>query len=163
MKKKDALNILTAMKKSYMALGIPDPEAVEALELAINAVKAEPCEDAISRQAVLDLAKKGVLVSNDSYKSVSRFIYDLPSVNHVKINDIYPLTIIRDRYNDVYSGGKYLAFNLDADEIPTEIWGDDVECREFFYKVEQGRNDILIGKGHTIEEAVINLQEKMNE
>lgn len=84
MKKDDVLNILTAMKKSYMALGIPDPEAVEALEMAINAVKAEPCEDSISRQAVLDLAKKGVLVSNDSYKSVCRVINDLPSVNPVK-------------------------------------------------------------------------------
>jgi hypothetical protein len=45
MKKEDAIHILTAMKKSYLSLGIPDPEAVEALELAINAVKAEPCED----------------------------------------------------------------------------------------------------------------------
>lgn len=142
MKKDDVLNILTAMKKSYLSLGIPDPEAVEALEMAIKAVKAEPCEDeelvsvrqelldrgdevvsfrqlverfdeveeeykgapwnlkqiynnfniligekpcedAISRQAVLDLAKKGVLISNDSYKSVCRVINDLPSVNPV--------------------------------------------------------------------------------
>lgn len=143
MKKEDAIHILTAMKKSYLSLGIPDPEAVEALEMAINAVKAEPYEDAISRQAVLDLAKKGVLVSNDSYKSVSRFIYDLPSVNHVKINDIYPLTIIRDRYNDVYSGGKYLAFNLDADEIPTAIWGMMWSVGNFFIRLSRAETTFL--------------------
>jgi hypothetical protein len=41
----------------------------------------EPCGDAISRQAVLDLAKKGILVSNGNYKSVCKAIYELPSVN----------------------------------------------------------------------------------
>jgi DNA-directed RNA polymerase subunit RPC12/RpoP len=38
------------------------------------------CEDAISKQAVLDLAKKGVLVSNGNYESVCKAINDLPSV-----------------------------------------------------------------------------------
>ena len=37
--------------------------------------------DAISRQDVLDLAKKGVLVSNGNYKSVCKAINELPSVN----------------------------------------------------------------------------------
>lgn len=52
-------------------------------ELAIEALKVEPCEDAIRRQEVLDLAKKGVLISNDNYKCVCRAINDLPSVNPV--------------------------------------------------------------------------------
>ena len=42
--------------------------------------KIEPCKDAIRRQAVLDLAKKGVLVSNGNYKSVCKAINELPSV-----------------------------------------------------------------------------------
>lgn len=33
-------------------------------------------------------------------------------------DEIYPLTIISDRYTGAYSGGEYLAFNLDFDEIP---------------------------------------------
>lgn len=37
-------------------------------------------EDLISRQAVLDLAKKGILVSNGNYKSVCKAINELPSV-----------------------------------------------------------------------------------
>lgn len=45
MKKDDVLNILTAMKKSYLSLGIPDPEAVEALEMAIQAIQTDNSED----------------------------------------------------------------------------------------------------------------------
>lgn len=45
MKKDDVLNILTAMKKSYLSLGIPDPEAVEALDMAIKAIQADNSED----------------------------------------------------------------------------------------------------------------------
>jgi len=69
--------------------------------------------------------------------------------------DIYPLTIIRDRYNGVYSGGKYLAFNLDIDEIPPEVIGNDVEARNFFYYT-----NIIYGKGETIMDAVNDLIDK---
>ena len=41
----------------------------------------QPSEDAIRRQDVLDLAKKGVLVSNGNYESVCRAINELPPVN----------------------------------------------------------------------------------
>lgn len=40
----------------------------------------DPCGDVISRQGVLDLAKKGILVSNGNYGSVCKAINDLPSV-----------------------------------------------------------------------------------
>ena len=40
----------------------------------------EPCTDAVSREAVLDLAKKGILVSNGNYKNVCKAINELPSV-----------------------------------------------------------------------------------
>ena len=47
-----------------------------------NSIKTElkSCEDCISREAVLDLAKKGVLISNGNYESVCKAINDLPSV-----------------------------------------------------------------------------------
>lgn len=50
-----------------------------------------------------------------------------------KVYDIYPLTIICDRYSGTYSGGEYLAFNLDFDEIPQEVLGDDTTaiCYKF--------------------------------
>lgn len=40
----------------------------------------QPCEDCISREDVLDLAKKGVLISNGSYESVCKAINELPPV-----------------------------------------------------------------------------------
>lgn len=45
MTKEDAIHILTAMKKSYLSLGIPDPEAVGALEIAIKAIQADNNEE----------------------------------------------------------------------------------------------------------------------
>ena len=49
-----------------------------------NTATSVPCDGAISRQAVLDLAKKGVLVSNGNYKSVCKAINELPPVNPTK-------------------------------------------------------------------------------
>ena len=41
-------------------------------------------KEAIYRQDVLDLAKKGVLISNGSYKSVCKAINEIPPVNPTK-------------------------------------------------------------------------------
>ena len=65
---------------------------------------------------------------------------------------IYPLTIVADRYGGVYSNGAFTAWNLDTDEVPTEIASDDVTCMNFWYE-----NTIPCGKGATVEEAVGNL------
>ena len=40
--------------------------------------------DLIDRQAVLDLAKKGILVGNSNYKSVCNAINDLPSIEPIR-------------------------------------------------------------------------------
>ena len=76
-------------------------------------------------------------------------------MSKVNNKDIYPLTIIRDRYNGAYSKGKYLAFNLDYYDIPREIDGDDVECFDFWCFFEP--NKYIIGKGNTIKKALENL------
>ena len=76
-----------------------------------------------------------------------------------KYSDIYPLTIICDRYSGTYSGGAYLAFNLDFDEIPAEVNADDVSCAGFW--VEEADN-YKIGKGSCIDEALDNLVELLN-
>lgn len=65
---------------------------------------------------------------------------------------IYPLTIVADRYGGVYSRGTFTAWNLDTDEVPTEIASDDVTCMNFWYE-----NTIPCGKGATVDEAVGNL------
>lgn len=70
---------------------------------------------------------------------------------------IYPLTIISDRYLGTYSGGKYLAFNLDYDSIPIEINSGDVECGNFWIE----HRNLLYGKGETPALAYIDLINKL--
>lgn len=69
--------------------------------------------------------------------------------------EIYPLTIIRDRYNGTYSGGKYVAFNAQPCDIPDEVYGGDMDCSNFWEEV-----DIPYGIGETPEKAVLDLISK---
>ena len=84
-----------------------------------------------------------------------------------KYEDIYPLTIIPDRYNGAFSGGKWTAFNMYHYDIPDEVDDGDVECSNFWE--EQRRleknceNYFIIGIGNTIDEAMNDLLKKMNE
>lgn len=87
--------------------------------------------------------------------------------------DIYPLTVIRDRYNGTYSGASYLAFNLDSNFVPSEVHDSDVPCSYFWDLIDEGNfvegkvardyRDIVkyVGKGATIEDAVVDLYCKM--
>ena len=78
-----------------------------------------------------------------------------------KIEDIYPLTIVCDRYTGSYSGGKYLAFNMDAWQVSKlPIDDSDVECRDFWYS---DAKNYIVGKGDTINESVVDLFNKLRE
>lgn len=66
--------------------------------------------------------------------------------------EIYPFTVVMDRYGGAYSGGEFTAWNLDFYEIPPEIAGDDVTCYDFWQK-----NKIPVGKGNGLREAVLDL------
>lgn len=78
----------------------------------------------------------------------------------MKVKDIYPLTIIADRYEGVYSRGKYLAFNKHHWAIPDKIGGSDGDEMEFWGGPEH--NEYLIGKGNTPQQAVENLTQLLN-
>ena len=71
-------------------------------------------------------------------------------------DEIYPLTITADRYTGTYSGGQFIAWNLDADEVPEEIYYDDCGCHEFWRD-----NEIVYGKGRTVSEALADLYIKL--
>lgn len=73
-------------------------------------------------------------------------------VNSFVEDEIYPLTIVSDRYTGAYSGGQYTAWNLSATELPDAIDGDDVDCMSFWRN-----NTIPVGKGRTVGEALANL------
>lgn len=71
--------------------------------------------------------------------------------------EIYPLTIIFDRYGGTYSGAKFTAWNLEAEQIPTEINDDDCSCDGFWIT-----NDKIVGLGDTAEKAIKDLENKIN-
>ena len=73
-------------------------------------------------------------------------------MDNVFEKDIYPLTIVKDRYTGTYSGGEFTAWNLDADEVPAGIYSDDCGCHEFWLT-----NKIPVGKGQSIREAILDL------
>ena len=74
-----------------------------------------------------------------------------------EIKEIYPLTVILDRYNGVYSDAKYLAFNMYPDLIPYGVMGDDMDCSDFWGE----KHTFPIGKGNTAQEAIDNLYSLM--
>lgn len=79
------------------------------------------------------------------------------------MKEIYPLTIVLDRYNGTYSGGKYTAWNLDVDEVPASICYDDVACFEFWSRQRSTSvtNKYVVGKGETMQEAYNDLKAKL--
>lgn len=73
-----------------------------------------------------------------------------------KVNELWPLTIISDRYNGQYSGAKYTAWNVHSEYLPKEPDSGDYECQEFWEK-----NEWVVGKGNTPNEALTNLYSKL--
>lgn len=77
------------------------------------------------------------------------------------IDNLYPLTIVMDRYSGTYSGGEYTAWNMEPVYVPIEIYEGDVECADFF---QNKTNDekIIFGVGNTPNEAIDDLIVKLN-
>lgn len=68
--------------------------------------------------------------------------------------DIYPLTIIRDRY----CSPDYLAFNLEAWDVPRAINDDGLDYDDFWtYEA----SNYIIGKGESPQEALADLKAKL--
>lgn len=75
--------------------------------------------------------------------------------------DIYPLTLVRDRYNGVYSGGSWLAYNKHPWEVEDgDEFADDVSCMDFWEYPERNHNH-KIGVGYSKDEAISNLSNKL--
>ena len=76
----------------------------------------------------------------------------------LELYEIYPLTITKDRYGGVYSGGTVLA--VKSYSFPEEVFGDDTTCSEF-WTYDSRRN--IIGVGNTIHDAIVDLANKIDE
>ena len=99
------------------------------------------------------------LISSDKFirefaKMVkTKIIPSLP----IEYEDIYPLTIIKDRYGGVYSGGTWTAFNLRRDEIPEEVGASDAIDFNFDH------NKYPYGAGETPHMAIKDLAEQLKQ
>lgn len=76
-----------------------------------------------------------------------------------KIDNLYPLCIISDRYGGCYSGGNYTAWMTGIDYIPEGVFDDDVECSLTWNELKAKRNEhkIVFGVGNTPNEALRDL------
>lgn len=74
------------------------------------------------------------------------------------LKDIYPLTVVEDRYGGCYSKGIYLAFNLEAWDVPEDVNGSDVDCACFW---DDDAKEYAIGKGNTAQEAIDDFARKL--
>jgi hypothetical protein len=64
---------------------------------------------------------------------------------------LWPVAILQDRYNGVYSGGRWVAIPVAdmAEDFEETVWGDDFECVDWL-----ARSRDVIGVGDTPDEAL---------
>ena len=60
--------------------------------------------------------------------------------------NLYPVTIVTDKFEGEYSGARYLAFALEPQHIPKHINGSPQEAAQFWQQLEMRRH-LHIGKG----------------
>lgn len=77
--------------------------------------------------------------------------------NNQNIKEVFPLTIVFDRYGGIYSNGKYTSWNLYPHQVPKEINSNDITCMCFW-----DDNKIIVGIGNTPNEANNDLIFKLN-
>lgn len=75
----------------------------------------------------------------------------------IVIDHLWPVTIISDRYDGLYSGGKWLAFPTYPEVVgESDALGGDFECDEYFQKERP------VGKGDTPDAALADLAAVLN-
>lgn len=79
-------------------------------------------------------------------------------MKEVMEDEIYPLTIVADRYAGAYSGGDYIAWNLEPWLVPEGTEYDGADGLDFWEE-----NKIVCGKGRTVSEALVDLYCKLKE
>ena len=106
-------------------------------------------------------AAAGFQISEKFMKDVINNIVTISSglngLEDTIVGSIYPLTVVADRYNGMYSGGAFTAWNKYNDELPSGIFGDDTKCREFWAK----NDNTLCGRGDTVDSAIADLYCKL--
>lgn len=71
--------------------------------------------------------------------------------------DIYPLTVVADRYGGTYSKAKFTAWNMKPHDIPEAVFGEDGSCAIYW-----ASNCNPVGRGNTAQEAIDDLERVLN-
>jgi hypothetical protein len=84
------------------------------------------------------------------------------------MKEIYPVTIISDRYGGTYSGSAWLAFNRDPEDVPEDVSADDVTCAMFWehqrsMEILDRKHAMPIGRGNGPDEALQDLYRRIPE
>ena len=143
MTREDAINLMKVIV--HMLEEKYDTDRVEdAVDMAINALEQEPCEDAISRQAVLDAIMANNIWENEYNLTSSRIkkaVENLPSVNPqepfkpmVEI-DLY--SVIKQKYieRDVLDKIRAEIFNACSDNYHMPVY--KLSCDEIFEIIDK--------------------------
>lgn len=117
-------------------------------------------DDVCSFDAMMEMCEPTNNLSYEEWFDIHQAMYKPTSSRDFEPYsiEIYPLTVVMDRYDGTYSGAVYTAWNLDFWNIPAAIDGADYECRAFW---ASDSKNYLIGKGDTIMDAVKDLREKI--
>lgn len=110
------------------------------MEIMIN--KNEVC--VVNDEEVSTYQNKGyeTLITDIGFRNHPEYVnWDV--FNH--IDTIYTLTIKRDRYSGVYSGGVYTAWPCGEAYIPDEVFMDDVSCAHEWGIIKSERQHVGVG------------------
>lgn len=94
----DRQEVLDILKEKWNSFSCADDAMQESIDTIEDMPSVTPTQDCISRQAVLDLADKGILVGNHNYKSVCNAINDLPSVTPTETQMIDKSNFSQEQY-----------------------------------------------------------------
>ena len=98
----------------------------------------------------------------DNQQMRERERWELMKADYKFWQDIYPITIVQDRYGGTYSGAAFLCFGCEYYEIPQEVNGDDIEAMIFWDNTNLNtyHANLRIGKGETPDDALRDHAEK---
>lgn len=75
----------------------------------------------------------------------------------------YPCTVVADRYGGTYSGGQWLAFPCEPDEVPPQVNSGDVESMLFWGGEDVGLRQPDVGRGSSPQGAIDDMLRRADE
>ena len=133
MKREECIKVLQALWR-YKDCGYSENEIRESLDMAIKALEQEPCEDAISRQAVLN-----TLDSTDKFLDETRTVESYKTLLEECYKNLPPVTPARPKghwiYGYTFPDGQYRKCSV-CKELVKVVAGDGNFCGHCGAKME---------------------------